>query len=109
MSEMRSRSVSNQKELCTKSVHVQILYIIRVIPSYIPAIAFSLYLSLPKHSLTRKQFSFLHKLIASDFKREGEAAMFPALFTGNPASSDQIASGVDLFCRSLFLHTLFRQ
>ena len=30
-SEMRSRSVSNQKEYCTKSVHVQILYIIRVI------------------------------------------------------------------------------
>ena len=32
MSEMRSRSVSNQKEYCTKSVHVPILYIIRVIP-----------------------------------------------------------------------------
>ena len=30
MSEMRSRSVSNQKEYCTKSVHVRILYIIRV-------------------------------------------------------------------------------
>ena len=31
MSKMRSRSVSNQKEYCTKSVHVPILYIIRVI------------------------------------------------------------------------------
>ena len=32
VSEMRSRSVLNRKEYCTKSVHVQILYIIRVIP-----------------------------------------------------------------------------
>ena len=32
MSKTRSRSVSNKKEYCTKSVHVQIVYIIRVIP-----------------------------------------------------------------------------
>ena len=36
MSEMRSRSVSNKKEYCTKSVHVQILYIIRVIRTGVP-------------------------------------------------------------------------
>jgi len=34
MSKMRSRSVLNQKEYCTKSVHVQILYIITVILIY---------------------------------------------------------------------------
>ena len=34
MSEMRSRSVSNQEEYCTKSVHVPILYIIRVIQDH---------------------------------------------------------------------------
>jgi len=45
MSEMRSRSVWSQKEYCTKYVHVQILYIIRVIqPMTLLRVVIRLYL-----------------------------------------------------------------
>ena len=63
MSEMRSRSVSNQKEYCTKSVHVQILYIIRVIHFLDAALFAVIALPLPDTSAICRSTSWVMVLV----------------------------------------------